>query len=307
MIDRIALAKKHGPTAIWQGKINDEWVVFWTWKWGWTTNQLIQRLLSVNRPRPADDFVRKGLLIKIEAPAGHGENHVYILSQEGYIKAQLMAEQSDPTRTSHYKLHTSRRVPFSLNSHNLTAQHVVMDLIGPADKSRPPAEWDYKKFKADYELRSAEEPNKYYPDFILNSIGSDGYKYVQHFEIETNQKANEKLHKWLWPRVKAANEPPMQYDDSEFSIVILTPFDGVVNFYSKQLTGKITRVFNNNGVDTFDHTQKLALQKQKIRLTKLTRDKERKSGGFSFDIKNAKYSTPIYTKKVEELAWDEGE
>lgn len=154
MFDRKELAVKHGASAVLQGRINDAWVLFWVWKWGWTTNQLIQRLLQVARSRPADDFVRKGLLVKIDAPAGHPESHAYVLSEQGYIAASLIAEQCDPTRSKHYTLHISKRVPWSVHSHNMLCQHIALDLLGPPDKSRPPGDGDFEALKTDYELQA---------------------------------------------------------------------------------------------------------------------------------------------------------
>lgn len=305
MLDRKELAKKHGSSAVFQGKINDEWVLWWIWKWGWTTNQIIQRLLQVARSRPADDFVKKGLLYKVEAPAGHPESHAFVLTEEGYTKASLMAEMNDPNRVKHYTFHTSKRVPWSINSHNLLCQHVALDLLGNIDKTRPPREFDFKRLVTDLELKiDPTKKQSSVPDFVVIVLTNGGEALQFFVEIETNQKTNVKLNKWLIPRVGAANryfEHPHTTSDSGYdtTFLIFSPFKAVVDSYSEALNGKIFHITSSGGRDYLDKSRTaMTLKGKNIMLGQLERDKDRRSGGFSFSgWKKTTWSKPTYIPK----------
>lgn len=305
MLDRKELAKKHGSSAVFQGKINDEWVLFWVWKWGWTSNQIIQRLLQVARSRPADDFVKKGLLFKVEAPAGHPESHAFVLSEEGYIRASLVAEMNDPKRVKHYTLHTSKRVPWSINSHNLLCQHVALDLLGNIDKTRAPNEFDFQRLVTDLELKAdPSQKQSSVPDFVVLLPSKNGEVNQFFVEIETNQKTNIKLNKWLIPRVGAANkyfETPHSASGNGYNtnFLIFSPFKAVVDSYSEALKGRIFHITSSGGRDYLDKSRTaMTLKGQNIFLGQLERDKGRRSGGFFFSgWEKTIWSKPTYTLK----------
>lgn len=313
MFDRKELAKKHGSSAVMQGKINDEWVLFWVWKWGWTSNQIIQRLLQVARSRPADDFVKKGLLYKVEAPAGHPEAHAYLLSEKGYIRASLMAEMNDPSRSKHYTLHTSKRVPWSINSHNLLCQHVALDLLGDVDKTRPPDQFDFERLVTDLELKAdPSQKQSSVADFVVLLVQESGEVSQFFVEIETNQKTNTKLNKWLIPRVNAANKYAIGQSESgdgyDTSFLILSPFMAVVKSYSEALQNKIFHTRNQGGRDYLDKSRTpVTLKGHNILLGQLERDKERRSGGFRFTgWAETAWTQPTYTPK-QKAAEDDDE
>ena len=313
MFDRKELARQHGPGAVHQGKINDEWVLLWIWKWGWTTNQMIQRLLQVARSRPADDFVKKGLLFKVDAPAGHPELHAFVLTEEGYTKASLIAEMYDPHRVKHYSFHTSKRVPWSINSHNLLCQHLALDLMGNIDKTKPPCEFDFQRLVTDLELRAdPDQKQGSLPDFVVLLVSQSGEVNRFVVEVETNQKTNVKLNKWLIPRVGLANkyfENPQSQSGSQYNttFLIFSPFRAVVDSYSLALTQKIYHVRNSGGRDYPDKSRAaMTLKGQNIQLGQLSRDKSRRSGGFAFDgWAKTEWSRPVYVAKRVELPDDD--
>ncbi len=57
----------HSKTAIKVGKANDDKVIMWTFKWGWTTERVLMRLLGI-KYRPATRLIQKGILKKVETP-----------------------------------------------------------------------------------------------------------------------------------------------------------------------------------------------------------------------------------------------
>lgn len=290
----------HGPTARLQGAINDAWLLLWVYKWGWTTNQLIQRLLMVQRPRPADDFVKKGLLLKIDTPAGHAERSVYILSEKGFIQAKINAENFDPRAVNNYTLHESKRIPWSLHNHNCVAQHICLDISHIVDKSRYPDERDYQRLRTDFEMKSEDTKSTDIPDFIYCPRINNPTKW--HIEIELNQKTNLKLEKWLYTRVKKANK--LFEETPEDVILILTPFDGVISTYSAALEKKVRRITINNGRDSAT-TQTVTLKHNRIGLASLQQDKGRISGNLKFVLNPALIKRPCFTGT--EKKWDDGQ
>jgi len=290
----------HGPTARLQGMVNDAWVLLWIYKWGWTTNQILQRLLCVKRPRPADDFVKKGLLTKIDAPAGYAEKSVYILSQKGFIQAKINAENFDPRAVNNYTLHESKRISWSLHNHNCVAQHICLDISHIVDKSRYPDERDYQRLRTDFELKSVDDKSADIPDFIYRP--RIGNPTDWHIEIELNQKTNLKLEKWLYPRVKKANS---LFDETpDDAILILTPFDAVISSYSKALEKKVHRVVMNNGREVAS-IKTITLQGNRIWLASLQQDKTRISGNLKLLLNSEQIKRPCCIET--EKKWDDGQ
>lgn len=202
----------------WQGKQlerkqhNMETVAQWVYRWGWTTNQIVSRLLDLQRPNLADEFFKRGLLSKIEAPPGYRERFVYILTELGMMIAEEKLDQHfGYIKTVPYTLHESRRVPWSLHIHNSVAQHVVLDLLGP----RP----DQIAFSTELEYRhdGAGEGDEAVPDFST----TDG-EVTTLGEIELNHKADLRLKRWVWLRVKHLKQHP------NHKAMIFTPLNSVV-------------------------------------------------------------------------------
>lgn len=294
---RQKMGAEHGPTARLQGLVNDAWLLLWVYKWGWTTNQIVQRLLNVKRPRPADDFAKKGLLLKIDAPSGHAERSVYILSDKGFIQAKINAENFDPRAVNNYTLHESKRIPWSLHNHNCVAQHICLDISHIVDKSRYPDEQDYQRLRTDFELKSEGAKSADIPDFIYQPKFNNPMQL--HIEIELNQKTHLKLEKWLYPRIKKANN---LFDETpDDAILILTPFDGVISSYSAALEKKVRRITINNGRDAAT-TQTVTLKHNRIWLTSLQQDKTRMSGNLKLVWNSGLIRKPCYIGT--ENKWD---
>lgn len=190
---------------------NIEAVCCWIFRWGWTTTQIVNRLLDLQRPNLADEFVKRGLLEKIEVSPGYRERFAYILAQPGLDVAQRkLDEMHGYLKLTPYTLHESRRIPWSLHSHNSVAQHVVLDLLGPR-----PDQIAYAT-EPEYRHEAGGESEEAVPDFST----TDG-ETTTLGEIELNHKADLRFKRWVWLRVKHLKEHP------EAHATIFTPLNSV--------------------------------------------------------------------------------
>lgn len=264
----------------WQGKQlerkqhNMETVAQWVYRWGWTTNQLVSRLLDLQRPNLADEFFKRGLLSKIEAPAGYRERFVYVLAELGMMIAEeKLDELFGYVKTVPYTLHESRRVPWSLHNHNMVMQHVVLDLLGP----RP----DQIAFATELEYRheGAGEADEAVPDFSIHNGDS-----IMLGEIELNHKADLRMKRWLWFRVKHLKQHP------EARAVIFTPLNSVrkavEEILSKRQVFEVVKgdqsgkLYERQDRTPIDLTPDL---RQRIEVRMLVKDLSRRTGGLSIE------------------------
>lgn len=253
---------------------NAEAVCQWVFRWGWTTTQILSRLLDLQRPNIADEFVRRGLLEKIEVPPGYRERFAYILTQPGLDIAQAkLDEHFGYVKTIPYTMHDSRRIPWTLHAHNMVAQHVMLDLLGP----RP----DQIAFATEPEYRQdrAGEGEEAVPDFSI----TDG-ETTTLGEIELNHKADLRMKRWVWLRVKHLKQHP------NTRAVIFTPLNSVAAALDEILgkrqvfevikgdqSGKLYERQDKPGIEL---TPELRSQ---IEVRMLVKDLSRRTGGLTIE------------------------
>ena len=264
----------------WQGKQlerkqhNIETVCQWVYRWGWTTNGIVSRLLDLQRPNLADEFSKRGLLSKIEAPAGHRERFVYVLTELGMSFAEEKLDQHfGYVKTVPYTLHESRRIPWMLHIHNSVAQHVVLDLLGPRpDQIAYATEPEYRQDRAG-------EGDEAVPDFSI----TDG-ETTMLGEIELNHKADLRMKRWLYLRVKNLKQYP------EHKAVIFTHLNSVAGALSEILNKR--QVFEvikgDQSGKLYERQDKPGIEltpelRSRIEVRMLVKDLSRRTGGLSIE------------------------
>ena len=175
------------------GKERLDEVLRWTFKWGWTYETVLQKLLGVER-RPGHEFVKKGALVKVEAPRGHLP--VYCIAPGFLTQAMRLheAERYYPLALNYPWPKTT--IPFSaLGEHQEIAQLIALEQWKNQGGSAAGCILD-----TDRELRS-DNPGPY-PDFVLTSSTEDETQIEWH-EIELTSKYRERLIHQMYERNKA--------------------------------------------------------------------------------------------------------
>lgn len=244
----------------------------WVFRWGWTTNEIIGRLLNLKRPNLADEFCKKGFFSKIQSPPGNREKYVYILTQTGLEIAEMeMDKFHGYIETYPYTLHESRRIPWMMLNHNAICQHVLLDFLG----SRP----DQISFVTELEYRQSGggKSDESVPDFSF--IKEDKNVLV---EIELNHKADLRLKRWLYLRIKDLEKNP----DSH--LLILTNLNSVISAVDKILKNpRIPEISKGeNSGKLYERTDRIGIHltqdlRDRIEIKMLVSCPSRKSGGFS--------------------------
>lgn len=249
---------------------NRNTLLVWVRRWGWTTNQIAGRLLDLQRPALCDEFTKRGLLDKIAAPPGHRERFVYILNQNGLkIVEELLDKYASIMNFAPYTLHESKRIAWTIHEHNMCAQHILLDILGP----RP----EINLYVTDLEYRQENKNDESVPDFSY--ISNDGLALC---EIELNQKSELRFKRWLYLRVKYL------IDNQNDEVIIYTQLNGVANLVNKLLSNKyIYQVQKGKESGKLVERQdKIGIEltkdlKTRIQIKMLMRDENRKSGGLS--------------------------
>ena len=242
----------------------------WLYRWGWTTGQIINRFLDLKRPSLADEFVKKGLLEKLVAKEGFRERFVYILSDEGKMRAQEILDlDHGHVETIPYKLNESRRVPWSLHTHNMVCQHVMIDMLGP--RIQPISYISELEYRRDNVLGEAV------PDM--------GMHFRDEFficEVELNQKELIRMKRWIWLRVLDIR------NSTNTKVIFFTNLNSVKT--------SIQEIINQEYIFEVDRNEKgyfvestsmlrainLSKYRHKIEIRMLEKDTSRKTGGLYF-------------------------
>lgn len=249
-------------------------VCCWIFRWGWTTTQIVSRLLDLQRPNLADEFVKRGVLEKVEVPPGYRERFAYILTQPGLDVAQrTLDEFHGYIKLTPYTLHESRRIPWTLHAHNMVAQHVVLDLLGPR-----PEQIAYTT-EPEYRHEGAGEADEAVPDFSITNGETTTLG-----EIELNHKADLRMKQWVWLRTKHLKQ------NQSTRATIFTPLNSVaaaVNAILDQRqvfevikgeqSGKLYERQDRPGIEL---TPEL---RQRIEVKMLAKDLSRRTGGLSVE------------------------
>lgn len=276
------LSKLHASTAREVGEKNRILILFWLMKWGWTTNQVVQRILNVQRPRPADEFVKKGILEKLESKPGWIERSVYILSPAGVAAANRYLKKLGIEDCRNYNLHITKRIPWSSHEHHIIAQHLIIDFEPWLFDFYPGIEF-FNSFKTDYELDSDKSDGVFIADFIVYKQDEESDDYGDyknlHYEVELNEKTKDKLWKWAWLRAMHLKKNPSD------EIIILTPHNRIKVNYKKYFSEKIPKPIKFNGKPSADPAQGMYLTDEfgKLYLERLEFDETRRTGGLRRD------------------------
>jgi hypothetical protein len=250
---------------------NREQVCCWVYRWGWTTNQILGRLLNLKRPALGDEFVKHGVLQKIPAPPGYRERFAFILTDLGIQIAQVALDKCY-IKPAPYSLHESRRIPWSTHIHNSTAQHVCIDLLGP----RP----DQNMYFTEAEYRAdGNEPDESIPDFSI--IQGDSELQA---EIELNHKADLRLKRWLYLRVKKLSQDP------NVKIVVYTHLNSVESairqILERPAIPEITKGSQSGKLYVRNDREGIEISKsirRRIEIEKLIPAPDRRTGGLAIE------------------------
>lgn len=272
------LSTKYARNARDNGEINRFKVLAWLLKWGWTTNQIIQRILEVQRPRPADEFVRRGLLEKIESKRGWIEKSVYILSPAGVAEANRYVGKLEVNGfVRDYTLHITKRIPWLFHEHHITAQHLLID-TNPW-LLRISRIGFFQSLKTDYELDLNKSDGVFIADFVVDKKDEEGdigdYK-TTYYEVELTEKKKEKMWKWAWTRAMHLKKNPGD------TIVIFSPHNRILANYKDYFSEKIPKPSSFNGKPSADPSQGIYLNDTcgELYLERLEYDDSRKTGGY---------------------------
>lgn len=248
----------------------------WVYRWGWTTAQIINRFLDLKRPSLADEFVKKGLLEKMNSKEGYREKFVYILSEEGKIRAQeLLDLDYGHVETLPYKLNESRKIPWSLHSHNMVCQHVMIDMLGP--RIQPISYITELEYRKDNALGEAV------PDMGFHF--GDEFVYC---EIEIHQKELMRMKRWVWLRILDLRK------NSGTRVMFFTNLNSVKDAIEKIISA--THIYevekNEKGFLVESNTRHIVMDKyrHRIEIKMLQKETSRKSGGLYYPTKyNTEY------------------
>jgi hypothetical protein len=250
---------------------NREQISCWVFRWGWTTNQILGRLLNLKRPAIGDEFVKHGLLQKLPAPPGYRERFAFILTDLGIQIAQQKLDNCY-IKPAPYTLHESRRIPWTLHAHNCVAQHVCIDLLGP----RP----SQNMFSTESEYRiDGNESDESIPDFSF--VQGD---FELQVEIELNHKADLRLKRWLYLRIKKL------FQDPDLKIIIYTPLNSVESAIREILANPTIpeiskgtqsgRLYIRNDREGIEISKSI---RQRIEIEKLIPAHDRRTGGLAIE------------------------
>lgn len=179
---------KYAKTSKKVGADNARKVALWTYKWGWTTELVLQKLIGVTR-RPAANFVNRGVLEKVIGPRGHPP--AYLISPAWMIRAQGWHEEHGrmeiaipPPRAT---------VPFAaLGEHQEKAQIIALGQLADLDG-------DMGRITTDREMIDAQTGAR--PDFqLLTDSGMEWH------EVELAPKYAERLFLQLQGRDEARRD-----------------------------------------------------------------------------------------------------
>ena len=268
-IQRYSLNRHSGKQREMAAKNADD-LCRWVYRWGWTTAQIINRFLDLRRPGLADEFVRKGMLEKLSAKDGYREKSVYILTDDGKMRAEeLLDLDFGYVETLPYKLTESRRIPWSLHTHNMVCQHVMIDMLGP--RIQPASyitELEYRKDNA-----------------LGESVPDMGMNYGDDFlicEVELNQKELIRMKRWIWLRVLDLK------NNDNTKVIFFTNLNSVKatieSIINKDYIYEVEKNEKGYFVESTSMLQAINLNKYRhlIEIKMLEKDEWRKTGGLYY-------------------------
>lgn len=268
----------------------------WVYKWGFTSTEILMRLLQVARTTVAVEMTKRGLLEQIKTDAGFRDRTVFILTGAGLQLAENFIEEYDePNYTAfvlqNYTLHKTKRLPFRTLAHDLCTQHVVLDtynansrILKRVDPGRVLSRINPSIFLSSRELQTATGGTKDIP--VYDAVM---YRTTVKIEIELNHKEDLRLRQWLYLRICNMNlewnesgETPYLYIYTNKVSVIKALNLLLSEDYVKPVTiGKAHKleIAAHNTPKVGDKSLIGPLRGQ-IHILKLEKDETRKSGGY---------------------------
>lgn len=171
-----------------RGAENQNLVLIWIFKWGWTYADIIRDLIGVKR-KIEYQFLKAGIIEKIDL--GPGYKPVFIISKAALMRARELYEEMHNYNNAPflpYNYSNAQNVPKSLYLHQYMAQKKALEYI---------EDNDLLSIFSERELYAMDLKWPAMPDFTSNG------RAVWH-EIELNGKYKESLIFQLQQRNKAA-------------------------------------------------------------------------------------------------------
>lgn len=170
------LTAEERATAKQRGKENTEKILLWVYRWGWTTDRVLQQLVNVQR-LVGGELCRRGVLQRVDAPAGH--HTAYVINSASLSRALELYEDDTLNNAIPYPW-PATSVPFSaLGEHQEQAQLEAIRQL----RLFPDAQ-----LRVDRELRIGTRGAV--PDFQI--IRMNG-KWTEWHEVELTPKYQERL------------------------------------------------------------------------------------------------------------------
>ena len=128
-------------TARADGQKNIDAVLLWTYRWGWTYETALQKLLPIQR-RPGSDYSKRGILQKVEPPRGHPP--AYCVGSGRLGRALDLFEEETGLAIPYPWPRTA--VPFAaLGEHQEAAQLIAMGQLGEGGRLKTSREFGDKR------------------------------------------------------------------------------------------------------------------------------------------------------------------
>lgn len=161
-------------------------VLLWVYRWGWSQEHIIQKLLGLKR-RPCADLVKQGVLRRIEPEPGF--KAVYVLGAAYIDRAQDLHESETQGQIAlEYTQHRTAIPWFGLVTHNAMAQLAALSVLNEHGGLLTTGD----------ELRVIAKAGDAIPDFVIG----DGEKLTW-YELERTKKYHERLALQLAERYEA--------------------------------------------------------------------------------------------------------
>lgn len=258
----------------------------WVYKFGYVSNEIIQRVLGISRMGIGNELCKKGVLEKVKTKPGFRDRHVFILTQSGVRLIERLIDTEETTIWGgfipvKYTLHKTKRIKFLTLEHDLLTQHVLLDIhaAGPDREERLAPTSVY----SGRELQSATGGEKDTPAF-----DAEIYGHAQ-VEVELNHKSEERMRQWLYSRAIYLNKNIDYVTNTH--IYIFTDQNSIIDAISELLAedyakkvvhGKANKLIIEppTNANPLDPLADLTSARKMITMQKLAVDKERKSGGY---------------------------
>ena len=193
------LTAEERATARQKGKENADKILLWVYRWGWTTDLVLQSLLGVKR-LVGGELCRRGILQRVDAPPGH--HTAYVINSASLTRALELYETEMLSDAIPYNW-PATSVPFAAQGeHQEQAQLEAIRQLRLFPGSR---------IRVDRELRIGKKGA--IPDFEIVRPFGKGMKTEWH-EIELTPKYAEKL--WWQLQEREAARAAGQFDQVFF-------------------------------------------------------------------------------------------